>query len=283
MKGKYIAILVIAVAVIIILLATAFIVTEIEQVVITRLGKINRVYTTPGLRFMIPVLEQKFVYPRLLLTVDKQPNKIPTSDKKYLIIDNFAKWKIVDPVDFKNTMITLQSAEQRLDDLIFSTIREIMGKYTLSEIVSKHREEILQSVTEQSKEKAKEFGIEILDVRVKRADLPPENEEAVYRRMRAERKQQAKKYRSEGDEEALKITAEANKNKKIIHAEAYKKAKLLEGEGDGTATEIYARAFNRDPEFYAFLKTMETYKRVLDTATTIVIPPNSGLMKYLVK
>jgi membrane protease subunit HflC len=280
MKTRHIVLVVSFVAAVIIMAATAFIVTEVEQVVITRLGKIKRVYRTPGLKFMLPLIEQKYVYPKLLLDVDKDPNKIPTSDKKYLIIDNFAKWRIIDPVKFKNTMITIQSAEQRINDLIFSTIRQIMGTYTLSEIVSKHREEIMQVVKKKSRAKADEFGIELVDVRIKRADLPPENEEAVYGRMRAERKQQAKKYRSEGDAEALKITAGADKNKAIILAEAYKKAKLLEGKGDAAATDIYARAFNRSPELYVFLKSMETYKKVLDTATTLVIPPRSELMQY---
>ncbi len=283
MKKVYIVLIVSALVFLIVLLNTAFVVTEIEQVVITRFGKIKKVYTEPGLNFMLPFVETKHVYPKRIIMVDKAPNKIPTADKKYLVVDNYSKWKIVDPVKFKNTMITIPAAAQRLDDLIFSTIREDLGTRNLSDIIAKTRDSIMHIVTLESAQKAVEFGIEIVDVRIKRADLPKENEEAVFKRMRAERRKEANQYRSEGDEDSLKIIAHADKEKAIILAGAYEKARIIEGEADGEATQIYARAFTRDPDFYNFVKAMEAYETIIDTSTVLVIPNDSKLMRHFYK
>lgn len=279
MKKLHIIIIAVILGTLILTFNTAFVVNEIDQVVVTRFGEIKKVYIEPGLYFMVPFVENKHTYPKRIIMVDKAPNKIPTADKKYLVVDNYSKWRIVDPVKFKNTMITIPAAAQRIDDLIFSAIREDLGTRDLSDIISEKRDSIMHIVTLRSARQAVEFGIEIVDVRIKRADLPQENEEAVFKRMRAERKQQANQYRSEGDEDSLKIVGSADKEKAIILALAYEKARILEGEADAEATQIYARAFSRDPEFYNFVKSMETYETVIDSNTVLVIPDNSKLMK----
>ncbi|WP_372714571.1 protease modulator HflC, partial [Ilyobacter sp.] len=176
-------------------------------------------------------------------------------------------------------------AQARLDDIIYSEIRERLGQYTFLDIIAFKRDEIMETVTHESWEKTKKFGIEIVDVRIKRAELPKENEENVYRRMEAERHQQAKKYRAEGQEKALEITSQAEKERTVILAEAYEKAQSIKGEGDATALKIYADAYNRDPEFYKFTRTLSAYDTILSGSgkTKIIMSTESEIWKILNK
>ncbi len=259
-----------------------FVVDEKEQVVILQMGKPIRTVTAPGLHMKLPWPIQNAVkFDDRLLDYDTQPTDVLTKDKKYLIVDNFAKWRIADPLKFLQGVRDEKGAQSRLDDIIYSELRVQLGNHDMQEVITERREDIMQAVTRDSDLKARAYGIQIIDVRVKRADLTKENESAVYERMRAERQRIANQYRSEGEEEALKIRATTDKEKVIILAEAYREAQITRSKGDAKAIEIYANAFKRDPEFYEFVRTMDAYKKIFDEKTTIVLPPTSSLFKYL--
>ncbi|MFQ5580918.1 MAG: protease modulator HflC, partial [Nitrospiria bacterium] len=197
-------------------------------------------------------------------------------------IDNFAKWRIVDPLKFYEAFRTQRAARSRLDDIIYSELRVDLGQHDLSEIISKTRSEIMATVTERANEKALVYGIEIKDVRIKRADLPEQNEKAVFTRMQAERGRVAKRYRSEGAEEAQKVRSEAEKEKEILLAEAYKTQQELMGKGDAEAFRIYAEAYGQDVKFFEFMRSMDAYKKVFkDGKSKIVLNPGSEFFKHL--
>ena len=283
MKRSLIAVLVVLVILLILLLNSAYRVFETEQVQITKFGAPVRTVMEPGLYFKIPFIHKLNVFEKRLLDYDSAPTEVLTQDKKTLIVDNYAKWRIVDPLKFMMTVRNIPGARTRLDDIIYSEIRVDLGKHLFHEIISGQRSEIMKTVTENSNAKAQEYGIDVLDVRIKRADLPPENERAVYQRMDAERKRIANRYRSEGEEKALEIRAETDKQAVIILAQAEKKAQELRGEGDAEATRIYANAFNRNTRFYAFWRTLQAYETSIDSTTTLILSPDAEFFNYLWK
>lgn len=257
------------------------IVDETEQIVIVQLGKPVRNITEPGLNFKLPFIQSATVFDKRLLEYDSAPNTILTEDKKNLILDNYAQWRISDPLKFMQTMRTEALAQPRLDDIIYSSLRVQLGTHLMHEIVSTMRDSLMHKVTLNANATANEYGIEIVDVRIKRADLPRENEQAVFDRMKAERERMAKQFRSEGAEEAVKIRAETDKNREIILAEAYKKAQTVRGEGEAKAIKIYADAYQADPDFYEFVRTMDAYKEIFDDQTKLVLTPESDFLRYL--
>ena len=261
--------------------AVFFIVDEREQVVLTQLGEPKRILKSPGLYVKIPFIQQVHVFEDRLLGSDADPAPIYTQDKKNLIVDNYARWRISDPLQFLKSVQNTYRAQSRLDDIVYAAVREGLGRRTLSEIVSGNRGEIMSQVTERSRQGAKELGIEILDVRIKRADLPEENKKFVFDRMRAERARQAKEYRAEGEEAALKIRAETDLGVTRITSEAFQRAQLIRGEGDAEALGIYADAFQRDPKFYEFQRTLEAYEVTLGEGTVVVLPLKTEFLKYL--
>lgn len=262
--------------------ASLFIVDETEQVVITQFGKPVRVIQEAGLYFKKPFVEQLNPFDDRLLEYDSLPAEIYTLDKQTLVVDNFCKWRIDDPLLFLQSVRNEQQAQSRIDDIVFSELREQLKLYRLTQIVVSDRDAIMQEVTKKSDKKARSLGIEIADVRIKRADLPPENEKALFGEMRTERERKAKKYRSEGEEEATKIRAETDQEKIKILSSAYKEEQEIKGKGDAEATRIYAEAYQQDPQFYEFLRSLETYKKTLTKKTTIVLSPDSVFLKYLV-
>ena len=283
MKRSLIAVLVVLVVLLILLLNSAYRVFETEQVQITKFGAPVRTVMEPGLYFKIPFIHKLNVFEKRLLDYDSAPTEVLTQDKKTLIVDNYAKWRIIDPLKFMMTVRNSPGARTRLDDIIYSEIRVDLGKHLFHEIISGQRSEIMKTVTENSNAKAQEYGIEVLDVRVKRADLPPENERAIYQRMDAERKRIANRYRSEGEEKALEIRAETDKEAVIILAQAEKTAQELRGEGDAEATRIYANAFSRNTRFYAFWRTLQAYEIAIDSTTTLILSPDAEFFNYLWK
>ena len=220
-------------------------------------------------------------FEKRILEYDAEPKAILSLDKKRLEVDNYARWRISDPLTFYRAVRTINGGLSRIDPIVYSELRVELGKHNLTEIVDKRREKIMRIVTEKASEKLKEYGIDVVDVRIKRADLSQENERAVFDRMIAERERQAKQYRSEGEEEALKIRAETDKDRAIILAEAYKKAQEISGEGDAKAVEIYAKAFKSDPSFYEFTRTLETYQKMIDTNTTLILSTDSDLLNLI--
>ena len=261
--------------------ATFFIVDEREQVVLTQLGDPRRILKSPGLYVKTPFIQQVHVFEDRLLYSDADPAPIYTQDKKNLIVDNYARWRIVDPLQFLKSVQNTLVAQSRLDDIIYAAVREELGRRTLTEIVSGNRGEIMSQVTERSRQDAQELGIHILDVRIKRADLPEENKKFVFDRMRAERSRQAKEYRAEGEEAALKIRAETDLEVTRITSGAFQRAQLIRGKGDAQALGIYADAFQRDPKFYEFQRTLEAYEVTLGEGTVFVMPLKTEFLKYL--
>ena len=274
---------VILIAAIILLQASCYIVDEREQVVVTEFGQPVRTVQTPGLHFKIPFIQQLHTFEDRLLYSDADPRQIYTQDKKNLIVDNFARWRIADPLKFLVSVQNVSYAQSRLDDIIFSAVREELGQRTLTEIVAESREDIMKRVTDLSHDAALALGIDIVDVRIKRADLPIENKANVFERMRAERTRQAKEYRAEGEEIATKIRAQTDLEVTTLTSEALQKSQLIRGEGDAEALRIYAEAFEKDPRFFEFWRTLEAYEKTLGQGTTVVMPPSSDFFRYLSK
>ncbi|MDP6367841.1 MAG: protease modulator HflC [Nitrospinota bacterium] len=258
-----------------------FIVQEDRQVVVTRLGKPVRVEKTAGLSYRIPFIEQLTFFDRRLLEYDSNPTEIITQDKKTLVVDNFSRWRIIDPLMFLRTVRDEVGAQARLDDIIYSELRLELGRKDLIEIVATQRAKLMVGVTQASNAKSRQYGIEIVDVRLKRTDLPEQNLKAIYGRMQAERQRIAKQYRSQGKERAQVIRAETNKERDVLLADAYEKEQNLKGIGDAQSIDINAQAFSQDPDFYAFLKSLQAYRTSLKDKTTLILPAESEFLRFL--
>jgi modulator of FtsH protease HflC len=306
MKSRAI-ILVVAVVVILVGFASAYIVDETEQVVVTQFGKVvGKTKVEPGLYFKVPFIQHTTYFPKNLLQWDGDPGQIPTLDKTYIWVDTFARWKIVDAVTFFETVNNITGAQARLDDIIDPAVRNLITENKLIEAVRKTnreldtyevglenvkervsyqiktgREEITNRILKQAQPKLEKFGIEIIDVKIKRVNYVEEVRDSVYSRMIAERKQIAEKFRSEGQGEARKILGEKERDLKRITSEAYREAQIIKGKADAESTKLYAEAFGVDPEFYSFTKTLEIYGEALDKKSALVLSTDSELFKYL--
>ena len=282
MKMKPISIIIVVVL-ILILSGSMFTVNMKQNAIVLQFQEYKETISKPGLYFKIPLIQEVRFFTKMLLVLDAPPADIITRDKKTMVIDNFSMWRIKDPLLFLQTLQSERAGESRLDDIIKSELRVELGTHNLIDVVTITREEIMAKVTLEANIKAAEYGIEVLDVRIKRADLPEDNAQKVYNRMRSERERIAKKYRSEGAEEATKIRAGTDKEKVILIARAYRKEQEIRGNGDARATKIYADAYNRDREFYAFMRSMQAYKNSLQTGTTVLLSEKSDFLKYLHK
>ncbi len=289
---------------------SAFVVDETEQVVVTRFGKIVREpLTDPGLNFKLPFFDKVNKFPKNLLFWDGDPGQIPTLEKTYIWVDAFARWRIIDPIKFKQTVDTVFSAQSRLDEIIDPAVRNAVTSYRLIEtvrrsnrvldtfevgiekdetaddriryVITAGREQIMLGILKQAQPKLDKFGIELVDVKIKRINYVDQVRNSVYNRMIAERKQIAEKFRSEGVGEARKIRGNKERDLKQIESEAYRTAEEVKGKADGQAADIYARAFGVDPEFYSFLKTMEVYRETLSGDSTLVLSTDSDFLGYL--
>jgi len=259
-----------------------FTVDETKKATVLRFGEIVRLAEEPGLYFKVPFVQSVTYLEDRVLNYDIQPRDVLTSDQKRLIIDNYAIWRVGDPKRFiESTRGRLLNAQSRIDDIVYSDLRNILAKHTLDEIVSEKRLEYLQQVRDLSREKLGEFGIVLIDVRIKRADLPAEIEQAVFSRMRSERERIAAQLRAEGEEQAKQIRSNADKDKEIILADARKGAEKVMGQGDAQALETYADAYNQDPEFYRFWRTLESYKIALKDGSRIVLSTDSDYLEFL--
>ncbi|HEX9742826.1 MAG TPA: protease modulator HflC [Nitrospiraceae bacterium] len=280
-QGLILALLAVAVLLVGLGVSPVFVVDITQTAIVVELGKPKRNITAPGLYFKVPFIQDVTYFDKRLLDYDSSPQEVITQDKKTLFIDNFAKWRIVDPLKVFQAFQNQRNALRRLDDIIYSELRVELGRHDLPDIVSKTRSEIMLIVTQRANEKAAVYGLEIEDVRIKRADLPEQNEKAVFARMQAERERQAKQYRAEGAEEAQKIRSEAEKDREILLATAYKEAEQIRGEGDAKAFKTYASAYRQDPRFFEFTRSMEAYKKTFSRNSTMVLTPDSEFLKYL--
>ena len=269
------------VAVIVTFYLATFTVDKTQYAITIRLGTPSEPYYDPGLKFMVPFVTKVFTVDNRLLTYDADPGSIITKDKKEMVVDNYAKWRVKDPLTFYETVRTVQGAQSRLDDVIYSQTREQLGQHTLSEIVSGERNDIMAKITTAAAESAKGFGIEIVDVRIKRADLPEANSRAVYDRMEAERRRIAKRYRSEGEEKALEIRSGADRDRIALLSEARKKSEHIRGDADAKAVTIYADAYSKDPEFYEFQRSHEIYQNGLQQDATLLLDFNREFFKHM--
>jgi membrane protease subunit HflC len=259
-----------------------FTVDETQKAAVLRFGEIVRIIEEPGLHFKIPFIQSVTYLEDRVLNYDIQPLDVYTADQKRLAIDNYAIWRVGEPQQFiESTGGRLNNAQGRIDEIVFSDLRNILAGHTLEEIVSEKRSLYLQQVTELSREKLANFGIILIDVRIIRADLPTEIEQAVFERMRSERLRIAAQLRAEGGEQARQITSNADKEVEIIRATALKDAERVRGEGDAQALEIYAEAYNQDPDFYRFWRTLESYRVALASNTRIILSSDSDYLRYL--
>lgn len=259
----------------------AFVINEWEQGLVTQFGRPIRTIEEAGLYFKIPLLQTLTRFDRRVLTTDAHPGEYLTLDKKRTLLDHVSRWRIHDPLSFYRTVRDEPGAMARLNDIIFAQLRQEIAKHNFIDFIRERREGITGTVTTATREGAKPFGIEVVDVRIKRADLPIEVQNSVFERMRAERQRIAKRYRAEGDEQARQIRAQADKEREILLAKAYNENRRLTGEGDARSTAIYAEAFGQDAEFYAFLRRLEAYEKILTKGTTLVLRADSDLFRYL--
>ena len=260
---------------------SAYTIDETEQGIILEFGRpVGSSITQPGLHFKFP-WRQLVKLEKRILEYDVEAREILSLDKRRIVVDNYARWKISDPLQFYKSVRTINGGLNRIDPIIYSELRVELGKHNLTEIVDNRREAIMEIVTNEARNKLNEYGIDLVDVRIKRADLSVENEKAVYDRMIAERERQAKQFRSEGEEEALKIRAETDKDKAIILANAFKISQEISGEGDAKALEIYASGYKSDPEFYNFTRTLDSYKKIIDNESKLILTTDSDFLKLL--
>jgi membrane protease subunit HflC len=303
---RYKGLLILLALVVVIGAGSAYVVDETEQVVVTQFGKpIGEPKKEPGLYFKLPIVQQANYFPKNLLEWDGDAGQIPTLDKTFIWVDTFARWKIVDPLKFFQSVGNMTGAMGRLDDIIDSAVRNFVTSYPLIETVRTSnremdtfemgldqvkdtsplgevkvgRSKITREILEQAQPKLDKFGIELVDVKFKLLNYVEEVQKSVFNRMIAERKQIAEKFRSEGKGEARKIEGEMERELKQITSEAYKVAQEIKGKADGEATRIYAQAYDKDPEFYSFVQTLDTYKETMDKDTSLILSTDSEFLK----
>jgi membrane protease subunit HflC len=258
-----------------------FILDEREQAIITQFGAYVRTVTQPGLHVRMPFVHTVHRFDRRVLATDATPAEYLTLDKKRVVVDYVARWRIADPLAFFTSVRTLEGARARIEDIVFSELRRELASQDFAPVTSELREPTMAAVAQSSRERLGSFGIALIDVRIKRADLPTEVQQSVFARMVAERSRIAKRYRSEGEEEAAKLRGETDKQRDILLAQAYEQSQRLRGEGDAVATTIYASAYERDPRFYLFVRTLEAYDEMLTPDTLLVLPGDSVLFRLL--
>ncbi len=259
----------------------AFTIGEWEQGMVVQFGNPKRIIQEPGLYFKLPVAQNLVRFEKRVLTTDARESEYITLDKKRVLVDHVSRWRIEDPLQFYRSVRDRIRAMARLDDIISARLRQEIATHNFLDLIREKREDIMAIVTKDTRETAKTFGIEVTDVRIKRLDLPEEVQASVFARMRAERERIAKRYRAEGEEQAQQLRAAADREREVILATAYESSEKLKGEGDAEATSIYANAFGKDAEFYAFTRRLQTYEKILSNDTTLILNPDSELLNYL--
>lgn len=257
-----------------------FTIDEKEQAIITQFGKYIRTIKEPGLHFKIPLIQTLHRFESRVLPHDPGAVEYITLDKKRIVVDLISRWKIEDPLEFYRSVRTEAGALARLEDIIVARLRQEIAKHNFISFIREERERIVEEVAKDANELAKRFGIKVIDVRIKRADLPKEVQASVYARMQAERHRIAKRYRAEGEQRSREIRAETDKEKEIILAKAYEQQMKLFGEGDARAIEIYAAAYEQDPEFYSFLRRLNMYEKLAEGKTTLLLEGDAELLNY---
>ena len=255
-----------------------FTVHQTQKALVLQLGDpLSEVYG-PGLHFKLPFIQNVVYFDSRVLDYEARSREAFTVDKKAIVLDNYARWKIINPLQFYRTMRSIPGAQARLDDVVYSQLRALVGAYTLTEVVSSHRAAIMKEVTDKVSDLMKPYGVEVLDVRIKRTDLPAENQRAIFGRMRAERERQSKQYRSEGEEESTRIRSDADRQRSVIVAEAAREAQVERGKGDAQAAGTYAEAYSKSPEFYAYQRWLEAMRKSFKDNSKMVLSNEAPLL-----
>ncbi|OFW87488.1 MAG: HflC protein [Alphaproteobacteria bacterium RIFCSPHIGHO2_02_FULL_46_13] len=280
-EGKLVSLAITAIVVFIFFSTSVFTVQENQQVLVMRFGNPKDQIAEPGLHFKLSILDQTRVFEKRILNVDPPAEEVLLADQKRLLVDSFARYKIVDILKFFQTLNTESGAQTRLYTIINSAVRSAMGKATLQDILSNKRDALMEDIQQTVNAEAKRFGIEVVDVRIVRADLPEQVTQATFDRMRSERSREAQEARAEGEQLSLEIKSKADKERTILIAEAQRESETLRGEGDKAAIEIYGKAYSQDPKFYAFYRSLEAYKKSLANGeTTLLLSPDSDFLEY---
>jgi membrane protease subunit HflC len=269
---------------IIVLAGSFFTVSETQQAIVLQFGAVKRIDQTAGLKFKVPFIQDVVIYEKRLLDIVSQPQEVILADQRRLVVDAYAVYRIVDPLKFYQAVRTDEGARLRLTSSINATLRDVLGGTTVTTMLSKDREGVMQSIREKVNAAATPLGLVVADVRISRANFPPSISQSIYGQMNSERQREAAQFRAQGAELAQEIKSKADREKTVILADAKRQADILHGEGDAQATQIYADAFGRDPEFYAFYRSLEAYKKSLggDNAQYI-LSPNSDFLHYMAK
>lgn len=280
-KGIGAVLLIIVVAAIFIGAQALFVVNEVQQVIVLQFGDPVRTLQTPGLAVKLPFVQNIVYFDKRILSSDATAQEYLTAGKKRLVVDHVTRWRITDPLIFFKAVRTETGARARLDDIVFSEIRRELATADFASVVGVERENIMRRVATSASTTAAEFGIQVVDVRIKRADLPEEVEQSVFSRMRAERQRESSLYRAEGEEQANIIRSKADRDSTVILAEGYQESQILRGEGEAEAIRIYAEALGQDMEFYAFSRRLDAYAQILKAGDSLVIPANADFFTYL--
>lgn len=280
MRTKLAIVGVVIVALVIGAIASMFTVRQTEQAIVVQFGNPVRVLREPGLHFKLPFIQNVIYYDNRILALDPQGQEVPLVDQKRIIVDSFARYRIVDPLEFYKTVRIESVLNDRFGAILNATVRNQLGSSDLAELLTEQRSEIMRQITELVRKRSAEFGIEVVDVRIGRTDLPPETSQSVFNRMRSSRIAQAKELRAQGEELKAKIQAEADRDRTVILAEARKTSEILRGEGDAQRNTILGGAYGKDPEFFRFYRSMEAYRGALSDGTTMLLDPESEFLRY---
>jgi membrane protease subunit HflC len=258
-----------------------FTVTEAQQALVLQFGDPKNVIREPGLKVKLPVIQNVIYYDRRVLDYDPPAEEIIAADQKRLVVDTYTRFRIVDPLQFFRRVRTEAGVPPRLGPLVTGALRRVIGNVTLASVLSEERAEIMEEIRDQVKVQAEDLGINVIDVRIRHADLPEENNQAIYARMQSEREREAREFRAQGAELSQRIRSRADRERTVILAEAKRQAQVLRGDGDADSIRIYAEAFETDPEFFAFYRSMEAYRNALsDSDTTMVLSPESEFFRF---
>lgn len=281
-SNKFNIILITSFIAFLVIVSSIFTVDQRQSAIVFQFGEAVRLIEKPGINIKIPFLQNVRFFDNRVLNVNAEAKELTAADGKRIIVDSFAKYKIVDPIKFFRTVQSYEGANLRLNRMLESAMRKVIGRVNLSTLLTDQRSHLMLSIKENVNSEAKAYGIDIIDARIKRADLPHENSEAIYKRMQTEREKEAKQIRAEGREEGARIRSKAEKESKIIVANAFRDSEIIKGEGDAEAAKIYNQAYSKDPEFYKFYRTLDSYKNSLNKDNTkFVISPSSDYFKYL--
>ncbi|GAB3452829.1 protease modulator HflC [Insolitispirillum peregrinum] len=279
-QHKLLLLAVAAIAVAVLAVASLFTVRQTEQAIVVQFGNPRQVIKEPGLHFKIPFIQQVLYYDSRILSLNPRGQEVPLVDQKRIIVDSFARYRIVDPLQFYKAVVNTRVFEDRFGAILNSAVRDNLGSSELADLLTEKRGTVMQNIANSVRQRSSEFGIEVLDVRIGRTDLPDQTSQSVYNRMRSSRISLAKQLRAEGEELKVKIQAEADRDRTVLLADARKNAEILRGEGDAQRNTVLADAYNRDPEFFRFYRSLDAYREALDSGTTMVLSPDSEFFKY---